>query len=207
MAQVYIGIDWSEAKHDVCLTNPAGALLARLTIAHSPPGLAQLEALREKMQVPAAECDVALETAHNLLIEQIARQSGKRFAMTAGSDAHTLRRIGRTWTTAPGHTREEFLQNLRLGLGLPGGFHGTTAAIAGDAYGVVARYVAALVGFGPRDLGTAKRAACLGFTVVSLPFQFIPFVLAVRSKAGEQRAVELFHGENHLSLNGESSAA
>jgi predicted metal-dependent phosphoesterase TrpH len=159
--------------------------------------------------VPALEVrNGAMLAAHNVLVEQIAKRSGARFAMVAGSDAHTLRRIGRTWTTAPGRTRDEFMQNVRLGLGLPGGFHGTTAAIAGDAYGVVGRYVAALLGFGPRDLGPVKRAACLGFTVVSLPFQFVPFVLAARSKAGERRVVELFHDENHLSLIiGESSAA
>ena len=36
-----------------------------------------------------------------------------RYAMVAGSDAHTLRRIGRTWTEAPGRTRDEFMQSLR----------------------------------------------------------------------------------------------
>ena len=164
--------------------------------------------LRLLDHVPALEArNGAMLAAHNLLIEQIAKKSEKRFAMVAGSDAHTLRRIGRTWTTAPGRTREEFMQNIRLGLGLPGGFHGTTTTIAGDAYGVVARYVAALVGFGPPDLGAAKRAACLGFTVVSLPFQFIPLLLAARSKARERRAVDLFLDDNELSLIRESSAA
>jgi predicted metal-dependent phosphoesterase TrpH len=158
--------------------------------------------------VPALEVrNGSMLAAHNVLVEQLVRQSGGRFAITAGSDAHTLRRVGRTWTTAPGRTCGEFLQNLRLGLGLPGGSHGTTAAIAGDAYGVVARYVAALLGFGPRDLGAVKRAACLGFSVVSLPFQFVPLVLAARSKAGEQRAVDSFHDRNRPSLVGESSAA
>jgi len=110
--------------------------------------------------------------------------------MVAGSDAHTLRRVGRTWTTAPGRTREEFLAGVRSGHGLPGGAHGTTATVAGDAYGVVLRYIASLVGFGPRDLEPAKRAACLAFAVASAPFQFIPWLMAARSKAGEARAVE-----------------
>src|SRR5262249_1423602 len=64
-------------------------------------------------------------------------QPGFPFAMVAGSDAHTLRRVGRTWTTAPGRTRDEFLANVRSGQGLPGGQHGTTVTVAGDAYGVV----------------------------------------------------------------------
>ena len=166
-------------------------------------------------QVPALEVrNGTMLPAHNTIVEQIARGSGFRvqgsgfsfpvpgsgsgsgsgsgfpFAMVAGSDAHTLRRVGRTWTTAPGRTREEFLASVRSGQGLPGGSHGTTAAVAGDAYGVVLRYVASLVGFGPRDLGPAKRAACLAFAIVSAPFQFIPLLLAAQSKAGERRAVE-----------------
>lgn len=146
--------------------------------------------LRLLDEVPALEVrNGTMLAAHNLLVEQIATRSDGRFAMVAGSDAHTLRRIGRTWTAAPGRTREEFLQNVRNGFGLPGGGHGTTAVVAGDAYGVVSRYIAALAGFGPRDLGPAKRAGCLAFAAASLPLQFIPWLLAARSKAGERRAV------------------
>jgi len=36
--QVYIGIDWSESKHDVVAMNAAGAVLAQLTIPHSIEG-------------------------------------------------------------------------------------------------------------------------------------------------------------------------
>jgi predicted metal-dependent phosphoesterase TrpH len=154
--------------------------------------------LRLLDEVPALEVrNGTMLAAHNTLVERIAQGSGFRvqgsgfsFAMVAGSDAHTLRRVGTTWTTAPARTRDEFLLNVRRGLSRPGGLHGTTSTVAGDAYGVVGSYVAALAGFGPRDLGPAKRAACLAFAAVSLPFQFTPFVMAARSKAGEQRAVE-----------------
>ena len=143
-------------------------------------------------EVPALEVrNGTMLAAHNLLLEQIANRAERRIAMVAGSDAHTLRRVGRTWTAAPGPTRDEFVRSVRDGLGRPGGAHGTTTTIAGDAYGVVSRYVASLVGFGPRDLGAVKRAACLAFAAVSLPFQFIPFTLAARSKAGERRAIDL----------------
>ena len=109
--------------------------------------------------------------------------------MTAGSDAHTLRRIGTTWTEAPGRTRDEYLDSLRRGLGRPDGAHGSTMTIARDAYGVIGSYVAALAGFGPRDVRSWRRAACLAFSAVSLPFQFMPLVIAARSKAGERRAI------------------
>jgi len=170
--------------------------------------------LRLLDEVPALEVrNGTMLAAHNALVEQVARgsgfgirdsgfgvrgsgsavrgsRSGSRFGMVAGSDAHTLRRVGLTWTTAPGRTRDEFLANVRGGFGLPGGRHGTTATVAGDAYGVVSRYIASLVGFGPCDLSPAKRAACLAFAIVSAPFEFMPLLMAARSKAGERRAVE-----------------
>jgi predicted metal-dependent phosphoesterase TrpH len=162
--------------------------------------------LRLLDEVPALEVrNGTMLAAHNAAIEQIARGPGRRLAMVAGSDAHTLRRIGRTWITAPGRTRDEFMHSVRHGLGLPGGAHGTTTTIAGDAYGVVSRYVASLAGFGPRDLGAVKRAACIGFTAVSLPLQFLPLVLAARSKSGERRAIDALTG--HLEREAPSRAS
>ena len=47
-----------------------------------------------------------MSPAHNSLIERLARAvAGGPLAGVAGSDAHTLRRIGRTWTEAPGQDR------------------------------------------------------------------------------------------------------
>lgn len=135
----------------------------------------------------------AMLAAHNALVEKIARigadDGGRPFAMVAGSDAHTLRRVGTTWTAAPGRSRDEFLGSLRQGLGVPGGRDGTTATVAGEAYGVIASYLAALAGFGPRDLPPVRRAACLAFAAVSLPFQFTPLLIAAKTKAGERRAI------------------
>jgi len=168
--------------------------------------------------VPALEVrNGAMAEAHNRLLEDMATRArvapafrpavgapgspeglrsgnciagDRRFAMTAGSDAHTLRRVGTTWTEAPGSTGDEFLDSLRRGLGRPGGAHGSTLTIARDAYSVIGSYVAALAGFGPRDVRSWRRAACLAFSAVSLPFQFLPLVIAARSKAGERRAID-----------------
>lgn len=148
-------------------------------------------------EVPALEVrNGTMLAGHNTLIEQLARSTSvppgharAGWGAVAGSDAHTLRRVGTTWTEAPGRTRDEFLHSLRHGLGVAGGAHGTTATIAGDAYGVVARYVAALVGFGPQDLPAWRRTACLTFAAVTLPFQFIPFLIAANGKRREQRQV------------------
>jgi hypothetical protein len=66
---VYIGIDWSQTKHDICILNEAGAPLARLVVAHSPAGFQKLDAQRQPLGLAASECLVGIETAHNLLID------------------------------------------------------------------------------------------------------------------------------------------
>lgn len=67
--QVYIGIDWSEQKHDVIFMNTAGAALAQFEIPHSEEGFLQLDETRRRMKIALEDCVVGLETAHNLLID------------------------------------------------------------------------------------------------------------------------------------------
>ena len=87
--------------------------------------------LRLLDEVPALEVrNGTMLAAHNALVEPIAERRAAAapaspLGMVAGSDAHTLRRVGLTWTAAPGRNREEFLASLRQGLGRPGGLHGT----------------------------------------------------------------------------------
>ena len=66
---IYIGIDWSEDKHDVVFLNKAGAIIGQLTMAHTLEGLGNLEKTRQYLGVSREECWVALETAHNLVID------------------------------------------------------------------------------------------------------------------------------------------
>ncbi len=73
--QVYIGVDWSEDKHDVVFMNQAGVDVARLTIPHSLDGFLQLEAARRKLGLMPDECMLGLETAHNLIIEYLWSQA------------------------------------------------------------------------------------------------------------------------------------
>ena len=67
--QVYIGIDWSESKHDIVMMNEAGAPIVRQTITHTPEGFLKLEATRQDLGVAPGDCLVGLETAHNLMID------------------------------------------------------------------------------------------------------------------------------------------
>jgi transposase len=64
-----IGIDWSEQKHCVHIYNQAGALLARLDIAHSVSGFVQLERQLRKANPEPADCLIAIKTRHNLLVD------------------------------------------------------------------------------------------------------------------------------------------
>jgi transposase len=64
-----IGIDWSEQKHCVHLYNEAGALLTRFEISQSVAGFAQLERQLVKVNPEPADCLIAIETSHNLLVD------------------------------------------------------------------------------------------------------------------------------------------
>jgi predicted metal-dependent phosphoesterase TrpH len=141
--------------------------------------------------VPALEVrNGAMLASHNRFIEHYARTVPPGWIAIGGSDAHTLRRVGLTWTSAPGRTASEFVSSLRRGHGRPGGRHGGVTAVAGDAYGVVGSYLAALAGFGPPDVRSWRRAACLAFSAASLPFQFTPLAVAAARKLAEHRTVE-----------------
>jgi transposase len=139
--QVYIGIDWSEQKHDVVFQNAAGATVLQLSVAHSQEGFLRLDAARQQMGVAAAECGVGLETAHNLLIdflwsrsyEQIyvlppsqvnssqgrLRQSGAR---SDGRDAGLIAELVRTdrHRLYPWQPGSAVLQQMRAKIGLIG---------------------------------------------------------------------------------------
>lgn len=142
--------------------------------------------LRLLEEVPALEArNGTMLPAHNELIEKIA---GPRTTI-GGSDAHTLRRIGTTWTEAPGETPQEFLASLAAGRSRVGGVHGGAGAVIRDVYGVIGRYVGSLLGVGPQDHGVVARALCLAFSAGSLPFQSIPALIALSTVRRQSRVV------------------
>jgi predicted metal-dependent phosphoesterase TrpH len=151
--------------------------------------------LRLLDEVPGLEArNGTMLAEHNALVEQVASRwpGTPRLAMVGGSDAHTLRRVARTWTEAPVEGGEDiggFLKSLHERRSRPAGAHGGTASVAGDAYGVVARYCSSLLGAGPRDHAGLRRAGCLGFALLSLPGQFIPLIIVASGKRREAREV------------------
>ena len=152
--------------------------------------------LRLFHEVPGLEArNGAMIPEHNALVELLAsRWTGtSRFTLVGGSDAHTLRRVALTWTEAPVVEDVEdvpgFLASLRDRRSRPAGLHGGTASVAGDAYGVVGRYWASLLGAGPRDHRGLRRAGCLAFSLLSLPAQFLPLAIVASGKRREAREV------------------
>ena len=65
----YFGIDWSEDHHDLCIRNKAGARVSEIEFEHTLQGFELIEAERRKLDVPASECVVGIETSHNLLVD------------------------------------------------------------------------------------------------------------------------------------------
>ena len=129
-------------------------------------------------------------SAQNDLVERIlddAGRSGNCLARFGGSDAHILRRVGTTYTEAPASSREEFLESLRQGRSRVGGRHGSTCVLASEIYGVIFNYWASLLGLRRHDLLGYDRLRDIGLSAVSLPFQFIPFLVAAAKKTAESR--------------------
>jgi predicted metal-dependent phosphoesterase TrpH len=147
--------------------------------------------LRLLSAVPALETrNGAMLEIHNALSERLSREWEREpLACVGGSDAHTLRRVGLTWTEAPGTTAETFLASLAAGLGRPGGRHGGMTVVAGDTYGVIGRYMASVYGHGPRDHSGWHRATCAFLILALVPAQFMPAVVAAVGKSRERRAV------------------
>jgi transposase len=138
MNNIYIGIDWSEAKHDVCILNHEGAILKEFIIAQTGKGQRVLEQEIATFGLDAEHCLVGLETSNNLVMDflqprpytayvippnQVASSRG-RFSSSGRrndrSDAHLLADMLRTdrqrftpWQ-ADGLTVNQMKAGLRL---------------------------------------------------------------------------------------------
>lgn len=67
--KLYIGIDWSQSKHDVCFVNAKGAIQTKIVIPHSQSGFWQCDHRRKQLGISPEACLVGLETAHSILVD------------------------------------------------------------------------------------------------------------------------------------------
>ncbi len=125
---------------------------------------------------------------HNHLAAANARGwTGSVLGETGGSDAHVARHIAAAYTESPGGTPQEFLDGLKRGESRAAGAHGTTGRLAYEIYGVVFNYWAALLGVHPAGLTPHERVRAIAYSIVSLPFQFMPLLVTMAQKRDERR--------------------
>jgi predicted metal-dependent phosphoesterase TrpH len=135
------------------------------------------------------------ERSHNTLIANLVeclRERGRRVGVIGGSDSHTLRRLGRTYTVCPAAHRDEFLEAIRWGRSQVLGAHSDHLSLAADIYGVVLRYYPAVFSIGNGELPAALRARNIFFSILAAPFLFIPYVSAARHSFIEHSRIHRF---------------
>jgi predicted metal-dependent phosphoesterase TrpH len=135
------------------------------------------------------------ERDHNTLIVHLVetfRHRGRPVGIIGGSDAHTLRRLGRTYTVCPAAHREEFLEAIRSGRSQVLGAHSNHLSLAADIYGVVLRYYPAVFSVGNGELPAALRARNILLSILAAPFLFVPYVSAARHSSIEHSRVNRF---------------
>ncbi len=114
------------------------------------------------------------------------------FGRVAGSDAHTLRRVGRSYTASPARNRQEFLEDIRAGRTEVFGAHSNHLSLAADIYGVVLRHYLAVLSIGNGELPPFLRLKTACLTLLAAPFLFTPYVMAVRHSRIERARIGHF---------------
>jgi transposase len=78
---VFVGIDWAEAHHDVCLVDEAGRVLAKRRVADGLEGLSKLHALIAEQAGEPASVVVGIETDRGLLVSSLLAAGYQVFAI------------------------------------------------------------------------------------------------------------------------------
>ncbi len=135
---------------------------------------------------------------HNTFIEDLLdrlRNGSARnrpVGRVGGSDAHTLRRIGRTFTASPARSRDEFLNDIRAGRTQVFGTHSNHLSLAADIYGVVLRHYPALFSVRSVEFTPFLRAKTMFLCLLAAPFLFTPYLVAVRHSQVERQRIDLY---------------
>jgi len=135
----------------------------------------------------------AMRREHNELVGRVVdllSQNGQRPGRVAGSDSHTLRRVGKTSTASHARSKEEFLDDLRAGRTVPAGRHGGHGAIAGDAYGVALRYLGNLAWDRLGDFRRGERIRSAALVTALAPLALAPLLIALRQNYEQRRLAE-----------------
>lgn len=85
----------------------------------------------------------AIDTGHNRITQKLNELFGK--SLIAGSDSHTLLRLGTCYTAVAAKNKTDFLQGIRNGASIIGGSYGHFHHMFNDAMGVYLNYFRDLV--------------------------------------------------------------
>ena len=66
----YVGIDWADEKHDVCVVSPDGRLVSEFSIDHDGEGFEQLKAILSQL----GEVEINIERPNGLLVDWLVGQ-------------------------------------------------------------------------------------------------------------------------------------
>ena len=136
-----------------------------------------------------------LQREHNALIMALLEQFkrlGRQVSVVAGSDAHTLRRIGRSYTASTARNRDEFLADVRAGRSQVFGPHSNHLSLAADIYGVVLRYYPTVLSVRNGEFPLFSRIQKFFLSLAAAPFLFTPYVAALRHMRTERDRIKQF---------------
>jgi predicted metal-dependent phosphoesterase TrpH len=141
---------------------------------------------------------------HNSLIVRLLERyrqeaRGRPVGVVGGSDSHTLRRIGRTFTASAARTREKFLADIRDGRARVFGLHSNHLSLAADIYGVVLRYYPTVLSVRNGEFSPLVRLKNFFLSLAAAPFLLTPYLVAIRHSHIERRRVNdfwrIFYGD------------
>src|SRR5256712_13727201 len=78
---IFVGIDWAEAHHDVCLVDEAGQVLAKRRVAEGLEGVGKLHALVAEHAEEPTSVVVGIETDRGLLVGSLLAAGYQVFAI------------------------------------------------------------------------------------------------------------------------------
>lgn len=78
---IFVGIDWAEAHHDVCIQDPEGQVLARFRIDHTLDGVAGLHARLAEHADEPDQVAIGLEIDRGLLVQALKAADYQLFAV------------------------------------------------------------------------------------------------------------------------------
>ena len=99
---IYLGIDWAEAHHDVCLLDDAGTRLGKARVPDGIEGLARIHELVGEHTANPLTVVVGIETDRGLLVQGLVATgyqvyAVKPLAVSRYRDRHGLAREVGSW--------------------------------------------------------------------------------------------------------------